>query len=312
MADSEFSLIKEFFTRSTKNKHTQLSVGDDCALLSIPTGYELAITTDTMVENIHFFPNVNPEDLGYKLLAVNLSDLASMGAKPIAMTLALTLPTINSPWLQKFSSGLFALADKYQIDLIGGDTTSGSLTLSIQTMGLVKLGQALKRSNARVGDWIFVTGTLGDADLGLKVQQGYPIENSESVLSQFNKPIPKVFEGLQLQNIANACVDISDGLAADLGHILEMSSVGATLKYDRLPLSNEVRQYIKQTRDFDMPLLAGEDYQLCFTVAPEKVSELGIQCTYIGIIEAELGLRLNKQGQSRAFKLKGFDHFKEK
>ena len=311
MAASEFSLIKEFFTRPAQNRQTALSVGDDCALLSIPTGHELAITTDTMVENVHFFSDVNPEDLGHKLLAVNLSDLASMGAMPIAVTLALTLPAINEQWLQKFSTGLFALADKHQIDLIGGDTTAGPLTLTIQAMGLVKSGQALKRSDAKSGDLIYVTGTLGDAGLGLKVKQGYQHENPESVLKKFNQPTPKVNEGLQLQNIAHACVDISDGLAADLGHILAMSGVGAVLNYEQLPLSKDIEQYITQTQNWEIPLVAGEDYELCFTVSPEKVPELDIPCTCIGVIEAELGLRLNKLGTITDFKIQGFDHFKE-
>lgn len=311
MADSEFSLIKRFFTRPAKNKQTKLSVGDDCALLSVPLGYELAITTDTMVENVHFFPDVNPEELAHKLLAVNLSDLASMGAKPIAVTLDLTLPRVNEQWLQQFSTGLFALADKYQVDLIGGDTTAGPLTLSIQAMGLVESGEALKRSGAKVGDLVYVTGTLGDAGLGLKVKQGYQMEDSESVLTQFNKPVPRVDEGLQLLHIANACIDISDGLAADLGHILDVSGVGAQLDYQQLPLSKELEQYIQQTQDWEMPLLAGEDYELCFTVSPEKVSELNVQCTCIGRIEAKKGLRLNKQEQIVDFKTVGFDHFKE-
>lgn len=311
MAVSEFSLIKRFFTRPAKNKQTTLSIGDDCALLSVPSAYELAITTDTMVENVHFFPDVNPEDLGHKLLAVNLSDLASMGAKPIAVTLALTLPKVNEQWLQGFSTGLFALADKYQLDLVGGDTTSGPLTLSIQAMGLVKSGQALKRCSAKVGDLIYVTGLLGDAGLGLKVKQGYQMDDSESVLAQFNKPLPKVNEGLQLLNIANACVDISDGLVADLGHILDMSAVGALLNYEQLPVSKQLKHYIEQTQDWEMPLRAGEDYELCFTVPPEKAFELDIQCTCIGVIEKQQGLRLNKQEQIVDFKTLGFDHFKE-
>ncbi|MDC9728709.1 MAG: thiamine-phosphate kinase [Methyloprofundus sp.] len=311
MAVSEFSLIKQFFTRPAKNKHTRLSVGDDCALLSVPMGYELAITTDTMVENVHFFPDVSPEDLGHKLLAVNLSDLASMGATPTTVTLALTLPSINEQWLKAFSTGLFALADQHNIDLIGGDTTAGPLTLTIQAMGLVKSGQALQRSNAKVGDLIYVTGTLGDAGLGLKVKQGFQIEKPESILNKFNKPLPKVKEGQQLQNIANACVDISDGLAADLGHILDMSAVGAVLNYEQLPLSEEVEQYVQSTEDWKLPLVAGEDYELCFTVSPEKANELDIGCTCIGVIEEELGLRLNKYGKTSHFKKQGFDHFKE-
>jgi len=308
---SEFSLIKRFFTRPAKNQQTKLSVGDDCALLSVPEGYELAITVDTMVENVHFFPDVSPEDLGYKLLAVNLSDLASMGAQPIAATLALTLPEINKQWLCDFSKGLFDLADKYQVDLIGGDTTSGSLALTVQAMGLVRKGQALKRSTAKVGDLIYVTGVLGDSGLGLKVKQGYLLDSPKLVLQQFNKPEPKINEGLALLSIANACVDVSDGLAADLGHILEASGVGATLSYADLPVSNDVVQYIKETDDWSMPLIAGEDYQLCFTVPAGKVEQVNFNCSCIGVVEEELGLRVNKNGQRSDFIGQGFDHFKE-
>jgi len=310
MAVSEFSLIKQFFTRPAKNKQTQLSVGDDCAILAVPEGYELAVTTDTMVENVHFFSDVNPEDLGHKLLAVNLSDLASMGAMPIAVTLALTLPSVDEKWLLRFSKGLFALADMYGVDLVGGDTTAGPLTLSVQAMGLVKSGEALKRCHAKAGDLICVTGNLGDAGLGLKFKQGYPVDESENILKQFNRPEPRVSEGLELSKIAHACVDLSDGLAADLGHVLEASNVGATLNYDDLPLSADVVTYIKQSNDWMMPLVAGEDYELCFTVPPERLSELTQQYTCVGVVENCKGLRLNRLGRVVDFTAQGFDHFK--
>jgi len=310
MAVSEFSLIKQFFTRPAKNKQTQLSVGDDCAILAVPEGYELAVTTDTMVENVHFFSDVNPEDLGHKLLAVNLSDLASMGAMPIAVTLALTLPSVNEKWLLRFSKGLFALADMYGVDLVGGDTTAGPLTLSVQAMGLVKSGEALKRCHAKAGDLICVTGNLGDAGLGLKFKQGYPVDEPENILKQFNRPEPRVSEGLELSKIAHACVDLSDGLAADLGHVLEASNVGATLNYDDLPLSADVVTYIKQSNDWMMPLVAGEDYELCFTVPPERLSELTQQYTCVGVVENCKGLRLNRLGRVVDFTAQGFDHFK--
>jgi len=310
MAVSEFSLIKQFFTRPAKNKQTQLSVGDDCALLSVPEGYQLAITADTMVENIHFFSDVNPEHLGHKLLAVNLSDLASMGARPIAVTLALTLPSVDEKWLRSFSKGLFALADVYGVDLVGGDTTAGPLTLTVQAMGLVKSGEALKRCDAKAGDLICVTGNLGDAGLGLKFKQGYPVNEPKNILKQFNRPEPRINEGLGLAQVAHACVDISDGLAADLGHVLEVSNVGATLNYDDLPLSADVVTYIKQSNDWMMPLVAGEDYELCFTVPPEKLTQLTLQYTCVGVIESCKGLRLNRFGRVVDFAVQGFDHFK--
>jgi len=312
MPVSEFGLIKQFFTRPAQNRCTRLSVGDDCALLSVPEGYELAITTDTMVENVHFFPDVNPEQLAYKLLAVNLSDLASMGAEPIAVTLALTLPRVDDAWLLAFSKGLFALAGQYGVDLVGGDTTLGSLTLSIQAMGLVKKGKALKRSGAKAGDLICVTGSLGDAALGLKIKQGYNSDYASDALHRFNMPSPKVEQGLLLQGVANACIDISDGLAADLGHILESSQLGALLNYSDLPLSKGVKDYIKKQDEPFFPLSAGEDYQLCFTISPEKMMRLSMEYTCIGVIEQQQGLRLKHQsGEILDFKTQGYDHFKK-
>ncbi len=309
MALAEFNLIKQFFTRPAKQGSTQLAVGDDCALLAMPEGFELAITVDTMVEGVHFFTDVDPKHLGYKLLAVNLSDLASMGAEPVAITLALTMPKVDALWLESFAQGLFALADKYAVDLIGGDTTSGPLTLTIQAMGLVPRQQALRRSAAKVGDLIYVTGCIGDAGLGLKVKQGYVGDKGLPVLDRFNTPEPRVVEGLALRSVANACVDISDGLVADLGHILEKSSVGARLDYQKIPVSDAVMAYINDTRDWRMPLSAGDDYELCFTVAPENVAELSIDCTCIGIIEQEQGLRLERAGQVSDFVVGGFEHF---
>ncbi len=309
MVATEFELIKQYFTRPARHKNTQLSVGDDCALLSVPEGYELAITTDTMVENIHFFADVDPEHLGYKLLAVNLSDLASMGAEPIAVTLALTLPEIDSAWLQAFAKGLFNLADQYAIDLIGGDTTSGPLTLTVQAMGSVPKGEALRRSTAQIGDLIYVTGHVGDAGLGLKVKQGYDCGDDSYVLQRFNCPAPRIKEGLLLRGLANACVDISDGLAADLRHILAQSGVGACLDYQQLPLSKAVKEYIGATGDWALPLVAGDDYELCFSLSPAKAVQLNMACTCIGVIERESGLRLVRHGVESEFLNNGFEHF---
>ena len=307
---SEFSLIQRFFTRQTvKNASTHLSIGDDCALLSLPDGYELAVTTDTMVENVHFFAGICPEKLGHKLLAVNLSDLASMGAKPVSVMLALTLPKVDENWLTAFSKGFLSLAERYSVDLIGGDTTSGPLTLTVQALGLVPLGKALLRSTAKPGDFIYVTGSLGDAGLGLKISQGYLCDNPQAVLQRFNQPEPQIEAGMELIGIANACIDISDGLAGDLGHILEQSKVGACLDWEAIPLSDAVLTYIKDTGDWLMPLTAGDDYELCFTVSPEKAAYLTIHCTKIGVIEATPGLRLHKSGTLHPINSKGYEHF---
>lgn len=306
---SEFSLIDRYFKRQSVKKTVTLGIGDDCALLNIPQDYELAITTDTMVENVHFFAGADARQLGHKLLAVNLSDLASMGAKPLAVTLALTLPGIDEHWLTEFAEGFFALADKYQVDLIGGDTTSGSLTLTMQALGLVPTGQALKRSAAKVGDFVCVSGNLGDAGFGLKIKQGYLCSEQELPLQRFHQPDPQVEFGQALLGIANACIDISDGLAGDLGHILKQSGVGACLDWDKIPLSNAVKGYIENTGDWQLPLNAGDDYELCFTVSPENYPRLTVPHHKIGIIQAEAGLRLNKSGHIQLFEGKSFEHF---
>ncbi|WP_394752474.1 thiamine-phosphate kinase [Crenothrix sp.] len=310
MSLSEFGLIERFFCQQTlKNSTTQLGIGDDCALLNIPSGFELAITTDTMVENVHFFAGTDPEQLGHKLLAVNLSDLAAMGAKPISVTLALTLPKVNEDWLAAFAKGFLNLAQHYGVELIGGDTTSGPLTLTVQALGLVPQGKALKRSSAKVGDFIYVTGHLGDAGLGLKITQGYACNHPDEALKHFNCPNPQIETGLVLIGVANACIDISDGLAADLGHILQKSQVGACLDWEALPLSSAVQTYIIDTDDWLLPLNAGDDYELCFTVSPEKAAQLSVLCHKIGIIEAQSGLRLHKSGTLSPLEMTGFEHF---
>ncbi len=307
---SEFCLIDRFFKRSNLNNAVTLGIGDDCALLATPQGYELAITTDTMVENIHFFAGCEPYDLGHKLLAVNLSDLASMGAKPLAVTLALTLPKVDEGWLTLFADGFFALAERFSVDLIGGDTTSGPLTLTVQAFGLVPNGQALKRSVALPGDIICVTGLLGEAGLGLKIKQGYDCKQPENALKRFNRPDPQIEIGQALIGIANACIDISDGLTGDLGHILYQSGVGACLDWEAMPFSEEVKSYIGATGDWMMPLTTGDDYELCFTVSPDKTGKLeNIPHTKIGVIDNHAGLRLNKSGQIQLLQDKSFEHF---
>jgi thiamine-monophosphate kinase len=310
MAIAEFDLIRRYFAvHAPQHPFNQLGIGDDCALLNIPAGYQLAVTTDTMVEDVHFFAGADPESLGHKLLAVNLSDLAAMGAEPFAVTLALTLPKINESWLQAFSQGFIKLARQYKVDLIGGDTTSGPLTLTVQAMGVVPRGRALLRSGARVGDRIYVSGQLGNAGLGLKIKQGYVCSNPEQALNAFNRPKPRIAEGLALRGIASACIDISDGLAADLGHILERSRVGACLQWDSLPLSAEVLDYVEQSGDWRMPLTAGDDYELCFTVASDFVGQLPAGSRCVGVIEAESGLRIERAGRLEFLEVKGFEHF---
>lgn len=310
MAISEFELIDHFFNKAIKNTQiNRLGIGDDCALMSIPDGFELAMTMDTMVEGVHFFPDCDPFDLGHKLLAVNLSDLAAMGANPIAVSLAITIPDVDENWMSRFASGFFQLADHFNIDLIGGDTTQGHLTLSVQAMGLVPEGQAIKRSTAQIGDEIFVTGYLGEAALGLKIKNGYQCASPEPVLAQFNRPMPRIKQGAVIQDIASSCIDLSDGIASDLGHILNKSGVGAQLIWDHIPMSRQVKTYIADTGDWRLPLCGGEDYELCFTVSSRKRHLISIPCFQIGVIEQKPGLRLNRFGKIENMMSKGYEHF---
>ncbi len=310
MAVSEFGIIQRYFSRQVKNiAVNRLGVGDDCALMSVPSGYELAITADTMVEGVHFFAGADPKQLAHKLLAVNLSDLAAMGAEPVSVTLALTLPKVDEDWLKAFSEGFFALAKQFSVDLVGGDTTSGALTLTVQAFGLVPKGQAIKRSTAKVGDLIFVTGCLGEAGLGFKIEQGYSCVTPKSALMQFHNPNPRINEGLSVRSYASACIDLSDGIASDLKHVLEASGVGASIDWAKIPLTEQVNDYINETGDWQMPLSAGEDYELCFTVSPEKVSAINVECTQVGVIEVRAGLRINRFGVTEQLQVKGFEHF---
>ncbi|MCQ8182365.1 thiamine-phosphate kinase [Methylomonas sp. SURF-1] len=310
MALGEFDLIRRFFAGSAlQHPFNQLGIGDDCALLNLPDSYQIAVTADTMVENVHFFADVDPNALGHKVLAVNLSDLAAMGAEPFAVTLALTVPKVDEFWLQAFADGFLALARQYRVDLVGGDTTSGPLTLTVQAMGAVPRGQALLRSGARPGDLVFVSGPIGDAGLGLKIRKGLPGLNNELALQRMDRPLPRIETGLALRGIASACIDISDGLAADLGHILQQSDVGAVLDWDKLPLSAAVSDYIATSSDWTLPLSAGDDYELCFTVPAAAAAKVPAGCHCVGVIEAEPGLRMRRAGRIENIQARGYQHF---
>ncbi len=311
MALSEFNLIARYFKQAQlSNAHTRLGVGDDCAIYNVPQGFELALTMDTMVEGVHFLPGCAPEALGHKLLAVNLSDLASMGAEPSAVLLALTLPAVEEAWLASFAQGLFALAQRYHVDLIGGDTTRGPRTLTLQALGLLPCGQNLRRSAAQPGDVICVTGNLGDAGLGLKIAQGgFASPYADTALTQFYLPEPQVAAGLALRDLAHACIDISDGLVADLWHIADNSAVAAEIYWETLPLSQAVQHYIATTGDWQLPLVAGDDYQLCFTISPEKLVDLNIAYWVIGKVTAGAGVAVYQHGVVQQLNRRGYEHF---
>jgi thiamine-monophosphate kinase len=276
----------------------------------------MAITVDTMVEGIHFLPDVAPASLGHKILAVNLSDLAAMGAKPHWASLALTLPQADESWLAEFTRGFFALADRYDVELIGGDTTRGPLTLTVQALGSLPKGQALRRSGAEGGDLIYLTGELGSAGLGLRIRLKQTHIEAPLAISRLETPEPRVDLGVKLRGWASACIDVTDGLAADLGHILEASGVGAEIVWEQLPFSEDVRQYIEQTGDWRMPLAAGDDYELCFTIPPfreealqQRLADGDVTITRIGRITEQPGLLLQRNGQTSTLARTGYDHF---
>jgi len=316
----EFNLIKQHFTRPTRN--TNLGVGDDAALISIGTGMELAVSADMLVVGTHFFANCHPYQLGWKSLAVNISDMAAMGANPKWATLAIALPEVNQVWLAEFSRGFFACADAFNVDLIGGDTTRGPLTISVQIMGEVPIGKAIKRNGAKVNDEIWISGKLGDATLALRHIQGKLILPEDVFVfcaKALHTPQPRVALGLALQDIANSAIDISDGLLADLDHILEQSKIGAILELKNIPHCSYTGFPIDlHDENFrTMVLAGGDDYELCFTAPLEKHTEilklsestkLPLKC--IGHITANTGLIVHGlQNEILDIKETGFDHF---
>ena len=318
MSLGEFDLIARWFTRAPRR--VPLGVGDDCALLQPQPGQQLAVSCDMLVEGRHFLSTVPPRALGHKALAVNLSDLAACGARPLAFTLALALPRVDESFLDGFSAGLWALAQQHEIDLVGGDTTAGPLNICITVFGELPVGQALLRSGARVGDEIWVSGQLGAARLALEMMRG-SLALDAAAWSQarlaMEQPLPRVALGLALRGLATAAIDLSDGLIGDLGHVLRRSAVGAELEWDALPASECLRGQPEALRRQCL-LTGGDDYELLFTApaaaqaAVRSAGELAATpVTRIGRIVAGSGLRvLDAQGQCVPIAaLRAFDHF---
>jgi thiamine-monophosphate kinase len=272
---SEFNLIQKYFTRPMR--HTELGVGDDAALVKVADGMQLAVSTDMSVAGTHFFDDAAAYDIGWKALAVNVSDMAAMGAQAKWATLAISLPEVNANWLAEFSSGVFACADMFNIDLIGGDTTRGPLNISVTIMGEVPKNQVLKRSGAQVGDDIWVSGQIGSAALGLAHLQG-KIELEKGVLqtslNHLCRPRPRASLGLALRSIATSCIDISDGLLADLSHILKASNCRATIDLEKIPCIDYLKSNLNNPQFQDYLLAGGDDYELCFTAPPNKRDEI--------------------------------------
>lgn len=320
MAVSEFKLIEAYFSQLTRQRDdVVLGIGDDCALLQSPKDKLLAVSIDTMVEGVHFFADVDPEALGYKSLAVNLSDLAAMGAEPAWFTLALTLPESNENWLKGFASGLAMAASKAGIQLVGGDTTRGPLTISIQVHGHVPSESALRRDGAKSGDKIFVTGTLGDAGAALKhrLENWSPEQLNASdwqyCQQRLEYPSPRNELSAVISQYASSAIDISDGLLADLGHILSRSGKGAEIEVASLPLSASLKK-LPQDIVGQLALGSGDDYELCFTVSSEQVEQFeqyATNVTCIGeITDTQTLVLLDQSGQEITLDAKkGYDHF---
>jgi thiamine-monophosphate kinase len=314
----EFDLIAKHFTRATPG--AVLGVGDDCALLAPTPGMQLAVSSDMLLEGRHFSPQDSPAGIGHKSLAVNLSDLAAMGAKPRWATLSIALPEADDAWLTAFARGFFRMADQHGIELVGGDTTRGALTIAITVIGEVAPGQALRRDGAQAGDDIWVSGVLGSAALALAYRQGRLFMeqvDAAKVLPALYLPSPRVELGIALRGIAHSAIDVSDGLLADLGHILERSLVGASIDFARLPTIPVAQPYLHEAVARDCILAGGDDYELCFTapaVRRDAVQALaattGIGLTRIGRITAQKGLVvLAANGQALPIDRMGYDHF---
>jgi thiamine-monophosphate kinase len=318
---SEFDLIRTYFADlGAPRTDVELGVGDDCALLAVPPGQRLAVSIDTLASGVHFLPDCDPQSLGHKSLAVGLSDLAAMGAEPAWATLALTLPSglpRDTPcWLPAFARGLDALARAHRVRLVGGDTTRGPLSITIQVHGFVPLGAAIRRAGARPGDLVCVSGTLGDAGLALAALLAGESPDRE-LRERLERPSPRVGLGLELRGLASAMIDVSDGLAADLGHILEASAAGAELDLGALHLSPAVAAQVAAQGDWTLPLASGDDYELCFCLPPDRAALLpdlsrraGCPVTAIGRVVAERRLRcLTPDGREAKLARAGFDHF---
>jgi thiamine-monophosphate kinase len=320
---SEFDLIRTHFAAlGATREDVRLGVGDDCALLRLPPGHELAVSIDTLASGVHFLPDCDPEAVGHKCLAVGLSDLAAMGAEPAWATLAITLPAglpRESPdWLGHFARGFGDLARTHGVALVGGDTTRGPLSITVQVHGLVPAGAGLRRAGARPGDLVCVSGTLGGAGLALRALLAGEAP-PPGLRARLERPVPRVALGVALKGRASAAIDVSDGLAADLGHLLEASGVGALLDLAALPLDPAVAAVVNREGSWGLPLGAGDDYELCFCLPPallgwlsEAGSCAGCPLTPIGRITAAPGLVCTSPDGARVTpECTGFDHFPE-
>lgn len=317
---TEFELIEKFFAhRKSDRKDVILGIGDDCALLSVPEGQKLAVSMDTLIEGVHFPTGTAAAAIAHKAVAVNLSDLAAMGAEPAWLTISISMPETDVAWLSEFGKSLYQLSEHYGTQIVGGDTTKGHLSITVQAHGFVPEGVALRRSNAKVGDLIFITGTVGDAGLGLKIAQGEhhaKAPHHDYLLLRLNMPTPRLAVGIALRGIANSCIDISDGVVADLQHILDASHVGAMLEVADLPISASLQSELPLEQAQLLALTSGDDYELCFTVPEDKVAELemrmretAVAYRCVGRIMAKPQLKLSHNGNEMTVNYTGYRHF---
>jgi len=322
MAESEFDIIQHYFSgRQPGRADVVAGIGDDAAVLRVAPGVELVVCMDTLVAGVHFSETTTAAAIGHKALAVNLSDLAAMGAEPAWATLSLSLPSSDAEWLRAFADAFFELADSHGVQLVGGDTTRGPLAVTVQAHGFVPAGEALRRRGARPGDRVCVTGTLGDAGLALHKKAGV----SPGLQARLDFPQPRIDAGLALRGHASAVIDISDGLLADLGHLLEHDQLGAILQVDVLPRSADFLAGLLtmgaagEALFYELPLAAGDDYELCFTVpeAPcnevvRRLAEIGCACTVIGVVDEVQGIRCYRDDGERYYPTSsGYRHFNE-
>jgi thiamine-monophosphate kinase len=334
----EFELIRRWFVRASGPRRAVLGIGDDCALIGPTPGETLAVSTDMLVEGRHFFPDVAPAALGHKALAVNLSDLAAMGARPLGFTLALALPSVDDTWLDGFAAGLFALADAHDCELVGGDTTRGPLNVCITVFGTVPAHEALRRDAARAGDDIWVSGALGAAAWAVACRQQagavLPADGAAALrpghhralagaLHRLDRPEPRLALGVALRGVAPAAIDLSDGLIGDLGHVLERSSaavgmpLGASLDWAAMPVDPAL-DGLAEPRRAALALAGGDDYELLFTAAPARRADLaaigasvGLTLSRVGRVEPRPGIRLlAADGRPMEFHARSFDHFR--
>lgn len=319
----EFELIKHFFTeQAVKRKDVLLGIGDDCAVVASTENQDIVVTTDTLVAGVHFPVETQPRAIGHKAVAVNLSDIAAMGAKPSWLSLAITLPEVNEEWLAEFSSGVFELCEYYNVQIIGGDTTQGPLSITITAQGLTPEDKHLSRSGAKAGDWLYVTGDLGDAALALQHYKKEITVNRdyiEAVQAKLDYPKPRVLAGQTLREYATSAIDLSDGLLADLGHICKASNVGANIVLNAIPLSEAMKETLSDEDAINLALSGGDDYELLFTVSEDNkvgmetaLTHAGTPVTCIGQINASQTISTTLNNKPVPIKSVGFEHFSSK